>query len=255
MTIHPPTLFLGFSSTLINQSQNKAIAPIPQTAVAPFSTISAWESQDGLTASTTNSFTGNFTKLRGNHSFRFGPEFRVYRESRNRFGPALSPQYSFNANFTKANDTAPNPTLGGEVASLLLGIPAGAMSITDSYVEQDKYFALYFQDDWKISRKLTMNFGLRYEYESPMTERFDRAAIHFAGNSPSPLNDAARANYARNKNAADETFKAFAWREDRCQLASTDRASNKVCSAIRRPDDRQEPHDPTCWGTSIKRIK
>ena len=82
---------LGFSSNLINQSQNKAIAPIPQTATAPFSTISAWESQDGVTASTTNSFTGNFTKLRGNHSFRFGPEFRVYRESRNRFGPALSP--------------------------------------------------------------------------------------------------------------------------------------------------------------------
>lgn len=43
-----------------------------------------------------------------------------------------------------------------------------------------------------------MNFGLRYEYESPMTERFDRAAIHFAGSCPSPLNDAARANYARN---------------------------------------------------------
>ncbi len=189
---------LGLSSTLINQSQNKAIAPIPQVAVAPFTTISAWESQDGYTASTTNSFTGNFTKLSGNHSFRFGPEFRVYRESRNRYGPALSPQYSFNATYTKANDTAPNPTLGGELASLLLGVPAGAMSITDSYVEQDKYFALYFQDDWKISRKLSVNLGLRYEYESPITERFDRAAIHFAGTTPNPLNDAARANYARN---------------------------------------------------------
>ncbi len=189
---------LGLSSTVINQSQNKAIAPIPQTAITPFSTISAWESQDGVTASTTNSFTGNFTKLRGNHSFRFGPEFRVYRESRNRFGPALSPQYSFNATYTKANDTAANPTLGGEVASLLLGIPAGSMSITDSYIEQDKYWAFYFQDDWKVNRKLSVNLGLRYEYESPMTERFDRAAIHFAGTTPSPLNDAARANYARN---------------------------------------------------------
>lgn len=189
---------LGLSSTVINQSQNKAIAPIPQTAVTPFSTISAWESQDGVTASTTNSFTGNFTKLRGNHSFRFGPEFRVYRESRNRFGPALSPQYSFAATFTKANDTAANPTLGGELAAMLLGIPAGSMSITDSYMEQDKYWALYFHDDWKVSRKLTVNLGLRYEYESPMTERFDRAAIHFAGSTPSPLNDAARANYARN---------------------------------------------------------
>lgn len=189
---------LGFSSNLVNQLPNKAIATVPQVAVTPFTTLSAWESQDGYTASTTNSFTGNFTKLRGNHSIRFGPEYRVYRESRNRYGTALSPQYSFNANFTKANDTAANPTLGGEVASLLLGVPAGSMSITDSYVEQDKYFALYLHDDWKISRKLTLNLGLRYEYETPMTERFDRAAIQFAGTTPNPLDAAARANYARN---------------------------------------------------------
>ncbi len=189
---------LGLSSTVINQSQNKSIAPIPQITLAPFSTISAWESQDGVTASTTNSFTANFTKLYGSHSFRFGPEFRVYRESRNRYGPALSPQYNFNANYTKANDTAANPTLGGELAAMLLGIPAGSMSLTDSYVEQDKYWALYFQDDWKVTKKLSVNVGLRYEYESPMTERFDRSAIHFAGTTPNPLNDAARANYAKN---------------------------------------------------------
>ena len=81
---------------------------------------------------------------------------------------------------------------------MLLGIPAGSMGISDSYVEQDKYFALYFADDWKITKKLTVNLGLRYEYESPITERFDRAAIHFAGTTPNPLNDAARANYAKN---------------------------------------------------------
>jgi outer membrane receptor protein involved in Fe transport len=103
----------------------------------------------------------------------------------------LSPQLNYNANYVKANDTAANPTRGGEAASMLLGIPSGSMGISDSYVEQDKYFALYIADDWKVSKKLTLNLGLRYEYESPMTERFDRAAIHFAGTTPNPLNDAA----------------------------------------------------------------
>ncbi len=189
---------LGFSQNLISQSQNPSIAPIPQTQINPFSTLSQWESQDGTTTSLTHSFVGNFTKMKGNHTVRFGPEFRVYREGRNRFGPALSPQFNFNANFTKANDTAANPTLGGELAALLLGVPAGSMSTTDSYAEQDRYFALYIQDDWKISRKLSLNIGLRYEYETPITERFDRAAVGFAGTTPSPIEAAARANYANN---------------------------------------------------------
>ncbi|MBI3210183.1 MAG: TonB-dependent receptor, partial [Candidatus Solibacter usitatus] len=189
---------LGLSSNLIGQLPDKKRATLPNISLGQFTAIAAWESQDGYTASTTNSFVANFTKLRGNHSFRFGPEFRVYRESRNRYGVALSPQYSYSGNFLRANDTAATPTAGSELAAMLLGIPAGSMSQVDSYVEQDKYSAFYFHDDWKVSKKLTLNIGLRYEYESPITERFNRSAIHFAGETPNPLNDAARANYARN---------------------------------------------------------
>jgi hypothetical protein len=189
---------LGFSHQLISLITMKDKATLPNVS-ATFTALSPWESGDGVTASTTNSFVGNFTKLRGNHTFRFGPEFRIYRESRNRYQAMLSPQLSYNATYVKANDTASNPTRGGEAASMLLGIPAGSMGISDSYVEQDKYSALYVADDWKVTRTLTLNLGLRYEYESPMTERFDRAAIHFAGTTPNPLNDAARANYAANQ--------------------------------------------------------
>jgi len=189
---------LGFSQQLVSQVLDPSIATLPNVAVAPFTSIAGWETGDGLTAAISHSFVGNFTKMRGNHNFRFGPEFRIYQENRNRFHQALSPQFSFNATYTKANDTAANPTLGGEVASMLLGIPAGSMSITDSYAEQDKYTALYIQDDWKISKKLTMNFGVRWEYESAMTERFNRSAIHFAGDTANPLDAAARVNYAAN---------------------------------------------------------
>jgi hypothetical protein len=189
---------LGFSSNLLGLIRDKSLATLPNVGVNPFTSLASWESGDGLTASMTNSFVGNFTWLRGNHNFRFGPEFRVYREARNRFHQATSPQFSFGAGFTRANDTAANPTLGGEVAAMMLGIPGGSMSIVDSYMEQDKYLAFYVQDDWKITNRLTMNLGVRYEYESPLTERFNRSAIHFAGETANPLDAAARANYAAN---------------------------------------------------------
>jgi len=188
----------GFSDTLLGLYPNRKIAPLPQVAVSPFSTISQWESQDGVTASTIHALIANFTKLNGNHNIRFGPEFRVYRENRNRYGAGLSPQYSYTTDYTKATNTSSAPTRGGQLAAMLMGIPAGSMSITDSYAEQDKYFGLYVQDDWKISHKLTVNLGLRWEYETPMTERFDRAAIGFAGTTANPLNDAARTAYAKN---------------------------------------------------------
>jgi hypothetical protein len=191
---------LGFSQQLISLVSMKDKATIPYVSGLPFTALSQWETGDGITASTTNSFVANLTNPRGNHTFRFGPEFRVYRESRNRYQSTLSPNLAYNTDYVKATNSAAAPTRGGEAAAMLMGIPGstGSMGISDSYVEQDKYFGIYFADDWKVTKKLTVNLGLRYEYESPMTERFDRAAIHFARTTANPLNDAARANYANN---------------------------------------------------------
>jgi hypothetical protein len=58
--------------------------------------------------------------------------------------------------------------------------------------------ALYFHDDVKLTPRFTLNVGLRYEKEWPITERFDRLAAGFDFETPSPVDAAARANYARN---------------------------------------------------------
>jgi hypothetical protein len=187
---------LGFSQQLVSLIPDKSLATIPYVNIAPYTVISNWESGDGYTASTTNSFVLNLSKLQGDHNLRFGPEVRIYRESRNRYNTAVSPQFTYSSAYTKLNDTSASPTRGGEVAAMLLGVPAGSMSITDSYVEQDKYLALYLHDDWKIRKNLTLNLGVRWELETPITERFDRSALHYAFGTPNPLNDAARAKYA-----------------------------------------------------------
>src|SRR5262249_19848825 len=56
----------------------------------------------------------------------------------------------------------------------------------------------YFQDDWKISKKLTLSLGLRYELPTPMQERFNRSVKGFDFAAASPIEAAARAAYAAN---------------------------------------------------------
>lgn len=189
---------LGFSSQLTGLIPRE-LATIPRTAVTPFQEFSAWESGDGVTASLIHNPVATFTWMKGSHNVRFGTDMRIYRENRNRFNAAVSPQYSFNSTYTRGPlDSNAAPQLGGEVASFLLGVPAGSMSIVDSTAEQSSVFGFYLQDDYKMTRKLTVNIGLRYEYDTPITERFDRAVSGFAFDQTNPISAQATANYARN---------------------------------------------------------
>ncbi len=129
---------------------------------------------------------------------RFGYDFRVYRE--NVAPPAdVAGRYRFRTDFTRANDlsTSAQPA-GQELASFLLGIPASISSIQRAALRsnQNVYQGLYFQDDLRVSSRLTMNLGVRYEYEHPTTERFNRNVRLFDQRSTNPIEAAARAAYA-----------------------------------------------------------
>jgi hypothetical protein len=192
---------LGFGPSVTNYV-DPALATFPRvrfgTAGNGYTTLSNWESGDGTTSSIIHTFSGNFTWIKGNHNIRFGPEFRVNREFRNRFNLNVSPDLLYNTDYVKASNTAAGQALGGELASMLLGVPAGEMALTASYAEQDLYWGFYIHDDFKVSRKLTLNLGLRYELETPLTERYDRAVRGFLYQQPNPIGAAATANYARN---------------------------------------------------------
>lgn len=191
---------LGFSQNFMSLVPSQDLAVFPRVQLTPYTTLSNWESGDGVTASTTHSFVATFTKLKGSHNTRFGAEFRVYRENNNRYQTMISPDLNFNTTaYTNGPlDTAGAPQLGGQVTSFLYGIAASSsiMSRIDSYAEQDKYFSLFVQDDWKLSHNLTVNLGLRYEIETPITERYNRAVTSYDSATPNPINSAAQANYA-----------------------------------------------------------
>lgn len=192
---------LGFSSNLVNLV-DKSIATFPRVNVSPFSTLSNWESGDGTTSSLIHHMSGTLTKIFGSHNIKMGADGRVNREFRNRFPQQSSPDLWFAAGLASANTGAAAPQLGGEITTFLLGLPATVgtnvpnMARLASYAEQDKYIGLFVQDDYKLSRKLTVNIGLRWDLESALTERFDRSVYGFDSTTANPIAAAAIANYA-----------------------------------------------------------
>ena len=145
------------------------------------------------------SYQGTLTKMAGNHSLRLGADLRIYRESTGAFG-SVAPRFDFGKTWTRGPlDNSAVAPLGQGLASMLLGLPTGGLvNVNSSAAEQSRFFGVFLQDDWKLSRKLTINVGLRWEYDSPITERFNRSLRNFDMTTPNPVSAAALAAYARN---------------------------------------------------------
>jgi hypothetical protein len=189
---------LGFSPSLLSLTDKNA-SPIPRVQVGAYTALSNWENGDGTNSSLTHSFTGNVVRLQGKHSMRFGAEYRLDRGFNDRHPIGLVPDYSFGTTYTRGPlDNSAASSIGQDLASLLLGIPGGTMDVSASSAIQDNFFGLYFQDDIKLTSRLNVNVGLRWEYESPITERYDRLVAGFDFASPNPIEPQSRLNYAQN---------------------------------------------------------
>ena len=191
---------LGFSSALTGLL-DPATSTVPRVTITNFTPLSNWADGDGRNTAATHNLTSDMTKLKGSHTIRFGADFRLFRTFAMRNQTSISPDLSFANTYTKGPlDNAAAAPLGQELAALLLGIPGGSMNGApiQNYAAQNKYMGFYLHDDYKVTPKLTLNLGLRYELEFPVTERFDRLVSGFAANTPSPIAAQAIANYAKN---------------------------------------------------------
>jgi len=143
-------------------------------------------------------------KIKGSHQIKFGGEFRFEPENRAGVSPTnSSTPLSFSAptSYTVGplSNAAPAP-IGQALASFLYGIVGGSITVpsTADFAESDKSFAFFVQDDWKVTRKLNINVGLRYEFQTPLTERYNRSVRGFDTSATLPFAAQAQAAYALN---------------------------------------------------------
>jgi hypothetical protein len=117
-----------------------------------------------------------------------GGDFRSYRNN-SYSSYNVSGSYSFSAAFTQGPDpTRSTATAGNALASMLLGYPSsGSVESRDRMAYQAPYAALFIQDDIRFSRRLTINAGLRFDYNGGWSERYNRMTRGFDFNATSPL--------------------------------------------------------------------
>lgn len=175
----------GFPASLNNQVSFQVI---PTPVVQGFSDV--WTSQGPGSAihqrNDSYALYPSFTKIMGAHTLKAGGEVRrqITNYIQSNVGSGL---YNFDNLFTSKN---PYLSGGGGTgvgfASFMLGLGSSGSVVTPSpYSYRNYYAGVYASDTWQASKKLTLNYGLRWELPFPEVERYDRFTV-LLPNAPSP---------------------------------------------------------------------
>lgn len=174
---------LGFPAALVNQFSALQFPRFNLGTYSPLgaATVTSYETHDSY------SIQPSINYVRGRHTMKAGTELRRY--NRNQLSPgAASGTYTFNKAWTQTDPQRGDAASGNEFASFLLGYPAsGSVDRNIDTAYRNMYAALFFQDDFKLTSKLTLNLGLRWDVETPRKERYDRMVAGFAFNQASPI--------------------------------------------------------------------
>lgn len=145
--------------------------------------------QGSSSYSASNNYThhliGNISRVSGRHSWKAGMDFRfLYVNDTSLLYP--TGLYMFNSVFTQGPRPDVVTATGAAYASFLYGTMSQAqLGHEPDLATASRYYAAYVQDDFKVSAKLTLNLGLRWDIEGGATERYDRiAAIDLDIKSP-----------------------------------------------------------------------
>jgi len=172
---------LGLPASLVNATANPAF---------PAMTMSDFSSYGGGTANQdvyySRSFNVTASRFLGRHTLKGGFDFRTVHD----FGtPAAGPSsFTFSSVFTQALPTVSNGLSGSSLASLLLGYPSsGSQAVVGNFNDFIRYYGGFVQDDFRVTPRLTLNLGIRFEFESGVQEERNRIITGFNTTAASPL--------------------------------------------------------------------
>ena len=140
------------------------------SSTAQFSSIGG--GNPDLAIENTFQYADNLSVTRGNHTFKMGGDFRRYRFDAINGGGTLI----FGSIFSSSSDRAGS---GAPLADFLFGYPSNTdgKQLLDWSRQRDLYAGFFFQDDWKLSPRLTLNIGIRYDlFTQPIDDR-DRGGL------------------------------------------------------------------------------
>ncbi len=169
----------------------------------PAVTINGYQgiSQAASSGDTTTNLQGtvNATQVRGSHTLRVGVDARLAQRQR---GPGGNPsgQLAFTNEFTRQasdNSQLTPSNLGLSLAAFMLGIPSTSSATIQPTVNlRNNFYAGYVQDTWRF-QNLTLNLGLRFEWENGISEDDGNIIVDFDPNAKLAISDLAEAAYAR----------------------------------------------------------
>jgi hypothetical protein len=174
----------GFDPTNLGlPAYNYQYAFFPPVSATNFTPLSA------ATASTDVWYSRNlFTQVAkefGRHSTKAGFDYRSINLSFTDFSNAPG-SFNFSGQFTQSNPSINNG--GSSIADLLLGLPvSGQIESSQKFYNYVHYWGAYIQDEFRATPKLTLNYGLRYEYETGLKEANNNEVVGFNATVASPL--------------------------------------------------------------------
>ncbi|MGA2329402.1 MAG: TonB-dependent receptor [Bryobacteraceae bacterium] len=172
---------LGFPSGLVSQ-----IPGGPYFGRYEFSGYVSLGRDASFDYTNTWAFHPTVTRIQGAHTIKAGVDMRwINFEDQTTGWPfrlVTSPQ------FTQQNYNRADSLSGNAIASFLLGDPSsGGVDFNAFPSFLSRYFAPYVQDDWKVTRRLTLNLGLRWDANVPPTEKYNRLNRGFDSSVTSPV--------------------------------------------------------------------
>lgn len=187
---------LGFPASFVNARPD----PIP-----PYITLEQYQNfgtrNQRYMISNTLSLEPGVSWNKGRHAFHFGADLRDRRLNPSSASTLRGGgEFDFNRDTTTQFPGIQQGGSGSSVASLLLGAPfQGIISSSPRLAYRSGYYAFYVQDDIKVTTRLTVNAGLRWDVEGSPTERYNRMNAGFSFSAADPALAAA----AKNANASD----------------------------------------------------